>query len=184
MIHLTNQLLTLARSDRSSHDIASRQLVRLPELVDSVIAAHLDAALARGQDLGAETEPAMLRAVEWELREMLVNLVDNAIRYTPPGGRVTVRCGARAAAAPYIEVEDTGPGIPPAERDRVFERFYRVSSAPPGGSGLGLAIVHEIASLHDATVRILEAPGGHGTIVRVDFPPPVRSAAPSARADT
>ena len=184
VIHLTNQLLTLARSDRSSHDIASRQLVRLPELVDSVIAAHLDAALARGQDLGAETEPAMLRAVEWELREMLVNLVDNAIRYTPSGGRVTVRCGAGTAAAPFIEVEDTGPGIPPAERDRVFERFYRVSTAPPGGSGLGLAIVHEIASLHDATVRILEAPGGRGTIVRVDFPPPVRSAAPSARAGT
>ena len=182
--HLANQLLTLARSDRPSHDTASRQLVRLHELVDTVVAANLDAAIERGQDLGAETRPASLRAVEWELREMLSNLVDNAIRYTPPGGRITVRCGTRTDGAPFVEVEDTGPGIPPIERERVFERFYRASSATPGGAGLGLAIVRETAALHDARVEIGEPESGHGTLVRVTFPATLRPASPSVAADT
>lgn len=177
VIHLTNQLLTLARSDRPTHDAASRQVVRLPELVDSVIAAQLDAALEREQDLGAETAPAMLRAVEWELREMLANLVDNAIRYTPAGGNITVRCGVDSTHAPWLEVQDTGPGIPEPERERVFERFYRIPSAPPGGSGLGLAIVHEIARLHDARVDIRGAGASGGTLIRVTFPALDQSAA-------
>ena len=168
LTHLANQLLTLARSDRPSHDAASRQQVRLPELVDDVVASCLDAALAKRQDLGAEAEPATLRAVSWELRELLSNLIDNAIRHTPELGRITVRCGIDRGAT-YLEVEDDGPGIPAPERQRVFERFYRLPSSPPGGSGLGLAIVKEVVGLYDGRVEILEPRQGPGTRVRVTF---------------
>ena len=180
VIHLTNQLLTLARSDRFSHDIASRQRVRLPVLIDEVVASFLDAALARGQDLGAETGQVALLAVEWELRELIVNLVDNAVRYTPQNGKVTVRCGVGPGGGPFLEVEDTGPGIAPEERERVFERFYRVSGSASGGSGLGLAIVHEIASLHGGQVSITDVPMGAGAIVRVNFPAVIRLTGMSA----
>jgi len=179
--HLANQLLTLSRSDRTSHDTASRKSLQLSELVGDAVAAQIDRAIARDQDLGAETQPVAVRAVEWELRELLSNLIDNAIRYTPPGGQITVRCAPEGDGA-CLEVEDSGPGIPPAERERVFERFYRLPSAPAGGTGLGLAIVHDIAALYDATVEILDPPKGSGTTVRVRFPAGVRSASPSAAA--
>lgn len=166
--HLANQLLTLARSDRPSHDTASRQRVNLHELVADAVSAHIDRAIAREQDLGAESQPVAVRAVEWELRELLANLVDNAIRHTPIGGRITVRCGL-LDDAPYLEVEDTGPGIPASERERVFERFYRADTATQGGTGLGLAIVREIAALYGARVEILDPPNPPGLIMRVVF---------------
>lgn len=168
LTHLANQLLSLARSERPSFETVGRQQVSLPMLVDEVVSGCLDAALARGQDLGAETAPAEMRAVSWEIREMLTNLIDNAIRYTPEGGRITVRCG-RLTGQPFIEVEDNGPGIPAAERQRVLERFYRMSGSPQGGSGLGLAIVNEIAKLHDAVVEIGDPLQGPGTRIRVQF---------------
>ncbi len=166
---LANQMLVLARSERTAHETASRQMVSLAALVDDAVAEHLDAALARGQDLGAEAEPARIRAVEWELRELLSNLIDNAIRYTPPGGVVTVRTGTIDDDV-YLEVEDDGPGIAPPERRRAFERFYRVRDGDTSGSGLGLAIVQEIAALYRARVEILSGAGGRGCRVRVEFP--------------
>ncbi len=169
LTHLANQLLTLARSDRPTHESASRQSVSLPALVDDVVSAHLDAALSRQQDLGAETEPATLRAVSWELRELLSNLIDNAIRYAPVGGRITVRCGVESGD-PWLEVEDNGPGIPDGERQRVFERFYRLPDSPAGGSGLGLAIVKEIAHLSQGRVDVFDPRHGPGTRIRVTFP--------------
>ena len=87
------------------------------------------------------------------LRTLVRNLVDNAVRYTPAGGRVQVRTrgGApRRASRPVLEVTDSGPGIPAADRERAFDRFYRRASAPQGGSGLGLAIVKAIADRHGA----------------------------------
>ena len=97
------------------------------------------------------------------------NLVDNAITYMRPGGRVTVR--ARwSAGAPVIEVEDDGPGIPADERENVFSRFYRIPGSPGAGGGLGLSIVREIAQLHGARVEIRTPPGGAGTLVAVIFP--------------
>ena len=167
--HLANQLLTLSRSDQPSHDTASRKHLELNELVADTVAAQIDRAIAREQDLGAETQPAAIRAVEWEIRELISNLIDNAIRYTPRGGQITVRCGTAGKGA-FVEVEDSGPGIPREERERVFERFYRVATAPSGGSGLGLSIVHEIASLYDASVEIVDPPKGQGALVRVTFP--------------
>ncbi len=183
LVHLTNQLLVLSRADRGATAGAGTQEVALAELVDDTVSDLVDAALARQQDLGAETDPVSVAAVPWQLREMLANLIDNAIRCTPHGGRITVRCGEVAGAA-FVEVEDTGPGIPQAERERVFERFYRAPGSPAGGSGLGLAIVREIADRHQASVRILDAPSGGGTLVRVDFPSSITSARTSAAAGT
>lgn len=101
----------------------------------------------------------------------VANLIDNALKYTPAGGRVTVRSGRDRRSRPYIEVEDNGPGIPAAEREKVFERFYRPAAAVGQGSGLGLAIVKEVAERHDASIAVGDAAGG-GTLFRVTFPAP------------
>jgi two-component system, OmpR family, sensor kinase len=104
------------------------------------------------------------------LRTLVRNLVDNAVRYTPPHGSVQVRCRATAQGA-LLEVSDTGPGIPARDRDRVFDRFYRRAAAQEGGTGLGLAIVKSIAERHGANIALNEAPGG-GLHVSVTFPAP------------
>ena len=98
------------------------------------------------------------------------NLVDNALRYTPRGGTVTLGVRALADAHVAIEVVDTGPGIALAERERVFDPFYRGADVPSGGTGLGLAIVRAIADAHEADIVIGEGAGGHGTRIRVSFP--------------
>jgi signal transduction histidine kinase len=100
----------------------------------------------------------------------LSNLVDNALKYTPAGGRVTVSAGLQNHR-PYLAVEDTGPGIPAAEHHRVRQRFYRLPNSPGHGSGLGLAIVDEIARLYEATVSIGAGENGRGTRVLVQFAP-------------
>ena len=186
LTHLANQLLTLSRSDRSTHDSAQRRAVHLPALVDEAVSAMLDAALDRQQDLGAETQPCQFEGVAWELRELLTNLIDNAIRYTPPGSRITVRCGPSPEGV-YLEVEDDGIGIPVAERDRVFERFYRLPGSAPGGSGLGLAIVREIVGLYGGSVMLLDPATGSGLRVRASFPVlpavPIRSSSAAVPAD-
>jgi two-component system sensor histidine kinase TctE len=104
---------------------------------------------------------------------MLNNLLDNAVRYTQPGGQVTVRVG-RSARGPRVIIEDNGPGIPDAERARVFERFYRVLGTGAEGCGLGLAIVSEIAQSHGAEVSLAPGAGGIGTVVTIAFPAPER----------
>jgi two-component system sensor histidine kinase TctE len=177
LARLTHQLLSLSRADQSTFELSGAQPVPLADLIDEVVELHVDQALARAQDLGAETEPLAVAGSRWQLRELLSNLVDNAIRYTPEGGHITVRCGRDGGTA-FVEVEDSGPGIAPAERDRVFERFHRVPGAAADGSGLGLAIVREIAQSHGAQIRLADATGG-GTIVRVIF----RSAADGPAAD-
>jgi len=114
------------------------------------------------------------------LGEMFKNLIDNAIKYTPHDGMVTVRLKADIRA--LVEVEDSGPGIPVEDRQRVFERFYRVLGTQVEGSGLGLPIVREIAELHRAEVELLDAheadaQGHTGLIVRVSFPRVIDGAA-------
>ncbi|EEF24599.1 sensory transduction histidine kinase, putative [Ricinus communis] len=99
---------------------------------------------------------------------MLVNLVDNALRYTQPGGRVTVGVGREGDTA-LLWVEDNGPGIPEAERTQVFERFYRIMGTEPEGSGLGLAIVREVVDGAGGSVRLDDAPDG-GLLVSVRLP--------------
>jgi two-component system sensor histidine kinase TctE len=102
------------------------------------------------------------------LRELATNLIDNAVRYTPARGHVTVRSGTAAGMA-FLEVEDNGVGIPPEERAKVIERFYRVPDSPGSGSGLGLAIANDIVNAHAGALRLAEPPDHHGTIVRAEF---------------
>jgi two-component system sensor histidine kinase TctE len=103
------------------------------------------------------------------LQELVQNLMDNAMKYTPAGGVVTLRTGQEAGGA-FVQVQDDGPGIPKGEHEKVFARFHRVKGAPGAGAGLGLAIVKEIAERHAATVALSEPQGG-GTRVTVSFPP-------------
>jgi two-component system sensor histidine kinase TctE len=127
-------------------------------------------ALAKHIDLGFEdsSRPLMINGIPLLLRELLTNLVDNAVKYTPAGGHVTVR--VRDAYKPAIEVEDDGIGIPPDERQSVFERFYRVLGTDAEGSGLGLPIAAEIAELHQAGIELQVGRDGHGSLFRVEFP--------------
>jgi two-component system sensor histidine kinase TctE len=158
---LANQLLALSRADASSLSRQPLQQVDLKDLCESVLALHLDAASAKGIDLGLEAQFAQVSGHEWLLRELLGNLVDNAVRYTPARGTVTLRCGiwnGQNGAQAFLEVEDDGPGIPAAERARALERFYRVPGTTGEGNGLGLAIADEIARVHHAQLT-LEATG-------------------------
>jgi two-component system sensor histidine kinase TctE len=167
--HLTYQLLQLARAEASHEQPHAMEPVDLEELALAVTAHCVPRALARNIDLGFEEAGAEMKisGVPLLLREMIDNLVDNAIKYTPTGGRVTVRL--RAAPDWALEVEDTGIGIAEEDRPRVFERFYRVLGTDAEGSGLGLAIVREIAELHRARIEVLPGPGGQGTLIRVHF---------------
>ena len=97
-------------------------------------------------------------------------MLHNAIRHSPPGGCVTVACGTSAAGQAWLSVEDEGPGIPEAERDKVLERFYRAPGALPGGSGLGLAIVREVAQRHQAELSLGPGREGRGLRVQMRFP--------------
>lgn len=170
LAHTANQLLALARAEPSANSPGDFTGVPLEALIGTVADAMLDRAIARDIDLGAECEPVHVRGVYWLLHELLINLVDNAIRHTPDGGRITLRCGVHGGT-PYLEVEDGGPGIPLAERQRVRERFYRAAGSDGQSSGLGLAIVEEIARSHHARFEILDAHEGSGARMRVAFPP-------------
>ena len=165
--HTANQLLALARAEPSANPAGDFRELDLADLAKDGVAAHFDRALATHIDLGLEAEPARVQASDWLLRELLANLIDNALSYTPPGGSVTVRCGVADAQHVFLEVEDDGPGIPEAERTRVFERFYRIDGSEREGNGLGLAIVEEIARAHGAQVDLGTGAGGRGTRVRV-----------------
>ena len=166
--HTAHQLLTLARAGSAATLVRNFRPVELQTLVGEVVTAQLDRALAKGVDLGAETQPAPVHGVEWLLRELLDNLTDNALKYTPAGGSVTLRCGALSGGA-FLEVEDDGPGIPPAERSRAAQRFHRAPGATASGSGLGLAIVSDIAALHGARLTIAAGTLERGARVRVEF---------------
>jgi two-component system OmpR family sensor kinase/two-component system sensor histidine kinase QseC len=168
-IHLVQQLLTLARSEPREATLELSEVSLEQAAADGIADAHA-LALTRDIDLALEAQPATVRGERDALRTLVRNLVDNAVRYTPPGGRVRVRTENGAAGA-RLEVADSGPGIPPADRERAFDRFYRRANAPEGGSGLGLAIVKAIADRHGARVSLDDAPGG-GLRVNVSFPRP------------
>jgi two-component system, OmpR family, sensor histidine kinase TctE len=167
--HLTHQLLALARSAPEANHVQEKRPVDLAKLLESSASAWFDQALVRNIDLGFEAESVGVSGSEWMLREMLGNLIDNAIRYTPDGGKVTVRSGL-ADGRPFIAVEDNGPGIPADQQHRIFERFYRLNEALAEGSGLGLAIVKEVADRHGAEVRLTQPTSGTGTEIQILFP--------------
>ena len=168
---LANQLLSQARAEHARHN-SSRESIDLKQVATDAAEDWVARSVDAGVDLGFELESARVEGHGFLLREMLANLLDNAINYSGPGARITVRTGMSpdAAAHPILEVEDNGPGIPPAERERAFERFQR-GNAGGTGSGLGLSIVRDIAGHHDAIAELLDGPGGIGLRVRVTFPP-------------
>ena len=168
LAHSANQLLTLARADPAANVAAKNQAVDLSAIVGEVVAKFFDRALQSNIDLGADVKPASIQADPSLLDDLLSNLVDNALKYTPAGGTVTVSAGLRNRR-PYLAVEDTGPGIPKADHHRVRQRFYRLPNSPGHGSGLGLAIVDEIARLYEAAVSIEAGANGRGTKVLVQF---------------
>jgi two-component system, OmpR family, sensor histidine kinase TctE len=169
LAHSANQLLSLARADSAANLSAKNQIVDLRTIVNEVAAKFIDRALQSDIDLGVEATNASIRADASLLDDLLSNLVDNALKYTPAGGSVTMS-GGEKNGRPYLAVEDTGSGIPEAERQRVRQRFYRMPNSPGHGSGLGLAIVDEIAQLYDASMTIETAQGGVGTRVQILFP--------------
>ena len=158
---LANQLLALSRADARTLGGQPTQRVDLKELCETILQAHLDAATAKRIDLGLDAQPAQAMGHEWLLRELLGNLVDNAVKYTPEGGTVTIRCGPCDGGA-LLEVEDDGPGLTAAERTRVVERFYRVRGTQGEGNGLGLAIADEIARAHASHLELRPGAGGRG----------------------
>ncbi len=161
---LANQLLALSRADATALATQPMQRVDLKELCESVLPAHLDAAFDKDIDLGLDAVPVNAVGHEWLLRELLCNLVDNAVKYTPRGGTVTIRCGRVAGVAgpgdadapqgAFLEVIDDGPGIAPTERSKALERFYRVPGTVGEGNGLGLAIADELARAHHAQLEL------------------------------
>jgi two-component system sensor histidine kinase TctE len=169
LAHSANQLLTLARADPAANMVTKNQSVDLSSIVGEVAAKFFDRALQSNIDLGVEAQPVSILADPSLLDDLLINLVDNALKYTPAGGSVTVSAGAQHGRS-YLAVEDTGPGIPEAERQRVRQRFYRLPNSPGHGSGLGLAIVDEIAQLYGASMTIGPGAGGRGTKVQLQFP--------------
>ncbi|HKT98149.1 MAG TPA: sensor histidine kinase N-terminal domain-containing protein [Paraburkholderia sp.] len=186
---LVTQLLALARAEnRMSGQIFIP--VDIADVARHAVRDWVQPALAKQMDLGYEgpersvhdphdrhdehsATPVQVDGNPVMLREMLSNLIDNAIRYTPAGGRITVRVRPEPAAhVVHLEVEDTGIGIPAAEREHVLERFYRILGRDGEGSGLGLAIVREIATMHGGTLAIDDnvyqfEPRLAGTLVRV-----------------
>jgi two-component system sensor histidine kinase TctE len=176
---LVNQLLALARAENQPHAGLAFERVDLAALARATVQDWVPASFAHKIDLGFEAPgaPPAIAGNALMLREMLSNLIDNALRYTPPGGSVTVRVRVDGSDA-LLEVEDTGPGIAPAERAHVFERFYRILGSQAPGSGLGLAIVREIAQQHGADIAISNNPRCQsaklpGSLFRLTFPPPV-----------
>lgn len=177
---LVNQLLALARAENQPQAGLAFAGIDLPLLARETVQDWVQASFAGEIDLGFEPptndEPVVIAGQPLMLRELLSNLIDNALRYTPAGGSVTVRVRCDGERA-LLEVEDTGPGIAPNERERVFERFYRILGSNTQGSGLGLAIVREIAQQHGAEIDIFNNPRCHskrfpGSLFRLTFPPP------------
>jgi len=169
--HMVNQLLALARAEPGANRLYTPQSLDLGTLARLTTMEWVPRALERNIDLGFEsrTMPAMIEGDPILLKELLGNLLDNAIRYTPAGGQVTVEVTTTAEAS-VLSVEDDGPGIPAKERERVFERFHRLLGNGADGCGLGLAIVREIALGHGATIELTEGAGGKGTRITVQFP--------------
>jgi two-component system sensor histidine kinase TctE len=168
---LVNQLLSLARAEPGAKHEYATQLIDLSSLARESTTEWVPRAIERDIDLGFEGSDTAVTidGNAFLLKEMLNNVLDNALRYTHRGGQVTVRVTPDTSRV-RLSVEDTGLGIPESERERVFERFYRVLGTGTDGCGLGLAIVREIAESHGAEIRLDSGRNGVGTAVQISFP--------------
>jgi two-component system OmpR family sensor kinase len=170
--HLVEQLLVLARQQAGVAEGARPEPLVLADLARLEIADAAPAAMARGVDIGLErTTEARVLGHREALRILMRNLLDNAVKYTPKGGTVDVGI-ERAGDAVTLRVEDSGPGVSEADRQRVLDRFYRVHGAEGAGSGLGLAIVKAIAELHGARLSLQRSQRLGGLRVDLSFPAP------------
>jgi len=168
MIRQTNQLLSLARAEPDQFEKARLETVDLDKLVEESIQHFVEEADKKHIDLGFELQPTKVMGDRFLLRDMIDNLIDNAIRYSPQHGIVTVRCHQEAGNG-IFSVEDSGPGIAVSERELIFNRFYRLNDNV-AGSGLGLAIVRDIAQDHGAEIILTSGTGGQGTMFLFEFP--------------
>jgi two-component system sensor histidine kinase TctE len=166
---LAIQLLALAKAESAGGEGQPVESVDLRAVADAAARDWSPKAHAQQIDLGFELESAVVPGDPLLLPELLDNLIDNALRYTPAGGAVTVTTGSRNGE-PYLSVEDTGPGIAAAERGKVLERFYRVAGTPGDGSGLGLSIVQEVVERHGGDLAIDTSVELGGARIRVRFP--------------
>ena len=167
--HLVRQLLTLSRQET---DPADRPLtsVDLLEVARQIVVEQAPIAAEKDIDLGiAQGAPATITGDPVALAAMLGNLIDNAIRYTPAAGRIDVFVSATDEAV-TLTVTDTGPGIAASDRQRVFDRFYRIDGSQAQGSGLGLAIVKNVVDRHRGSIRLEEGPEGRGLSVSITLP--------------
>jgi two-component system OmpR family sensor kinase len=167
---LVEQLLVLARQEASAAGGTSLQAVDMAVVSRRAVADLIGVAQAKNIDLGLQRADAgEVQGQPESLNILMRNLVDNAIKYTPGGGTVDVSVTAEAGAV-TVSVEDSGPGIPPEERERVFDRFYRVAGSEVSGSGLGLAIIKSIAERHGARLVLGESARLGGLEAKVTFP--------------
>lgn len=170
LAHLNTQLLVLARSESISRNAPEFRLLDLTRLARDCCMDWVPRALDRKIELGFDAPDTAVEIYgdHIVLRELLVNLLDNAVNYGTAGGHISV--AVEAVPHARLIVEDDGPGIPSSEQDKVFERFYRVPGSPGDGCGLGLAIVKEIADLHAARITIRSGlPDRSGTRIEIDF---------------
>ncbi|QYF92116.1 sensor histidine kinase N-terminal domain-containing protein [Massilia sp. PAMC28688] len=167
---LVEQLLILARQEASDVSGAKAAPVALADLARRAVADMAAAAQSRGIDLGLKrADDTIVTGQADALMILMRNLVDNAVKYTPPGGTVDVEI-EQGTLGPVLSVEDSGPGIPAEERERVFDRFYRVAGSEANGSGLGLAIIKAIAERHGATLTLGQSARLGGLLVQIRFP--------------
>lgn len=168
---LANQMLSLSRAEAVNGQMLERTRLNLELLAREAAMELSPLAVKKGIDLAYES-PGDTLLIEGNgpmLQEMMSNLIDNAIRYSPPGGSICIAIRREGEGA-LVRVTDSGPGIPAAEREKVFKRFYRILGQDAEGSGLGLSIVKEICVAHGAAVRLDDGPGGCGLAVTVHFP--------------
>lgn len=169
--HMVNRLLALAKAEPDASAAVSHIVLDLNDVASESTANLVAEALSKNIDLSFEPadNQALIYGDVASLQELVTNIVENAVRYTPNDGSVAV--SIKSDASVRLIVEDTGPGIPEPERERVFERFYRILGTGISGTGLGLAIVNEIARSHNARVLLSSGADGKGTKVTVEFMP-------------
>ena len=167
LARLAQQVLSLAAADPVSNPVTRSETADLSDIVKGHADAWVRSATARRVELEFDLAPAPIEGDPVLVGELAANLVDNATRY---GAKYVLVGSRREGKRSVLEVVDDGPGIPVAERERIFERFHRMDRAGSGGSGLGLAIVREIAQRHEATIAVDDGPTGHGLRIRISFP--------------
>ncbi len=173
MAHIVQDLLTLSRFDSGRSEL-SLTTFSFAEAIEAMVNANLLEAQRHGHTLTAKLEPGLpdITADRERITQVMMNVVSNSIKYTPDGGTIEVAAGREGAGRVWMEVSDTGIGIPEKDRSRIFERFYRVDKArsrESGGTGLGLSIAKEIIDQHRGSISIVDKPQP-GLTIRIELP--------------